>query len=105
MLAFQGPHTEINAGGRLRYRLKQASQFTDFVKGAAISFGGHYRFGDAAVVSTLIEFGKFALGVSYDINVSGLQQATNGQGGIEISLRFINPDPFTSPDESSAPRL
>lgn len=91
----QGPFTYLIAGSLFRYKLKEESKYTSFVKGAAISFGGHYRFGDALIPSLMFEFGNYALGISYDINTSELVKATGGFGGFEISLRFINPNPFT----------
>jgi len=34
------------------------------------------------------------MGISYDVNVSSLKTASNGQGGIELSLRYMSPNPF-----------
>ena len=41
------------------------------------------------------EIGNFALGISYDLNVSQLRASSNMRGGMEISLRFVNPNPFS----------
>lgn len=43
-----------------------------------------------------LEIASFSLGFAYDLNVSGLTAATNGNGGPEIFIRFINPNPFTA---------
>jgi len=43
-----------------------------------------------------MELGSFTFGVSYDINVSGLTVASSGRGGIEFSLKFVNPNPYGS---------
>jgi len=90
----QGPTKEINFGGMVRYRLKEESRYTGWIKETAVLLGGHYRVGDAFIASFTLEIANFALGISYDINVSGLTKASNGRGGIEISLRYINPNPF-----------
>lgn len=90
----QGKSTEIVFGSLFRYRTKENSKFTGYVKGSAIALGLHYRNNDALVPSFLIEIDQFALSISYDVNVSGLKTATNGKGGVEISLRFVNPSPF-----------
>ncbi|MFH1320703.1 MAG: PorP/SprF family type IX secretion system membrane protein [Bacteroidota bacterium] len=90
----QGPAQEINLGGMIRYRLKQESKYTGFIKEAAVLFGGHYRTEDAFIPSFMLEIANFALGISYDVNTSGLRAASNGQGGVEISLRYITPNPF-----------
>ena len=63
-------------------------------KEMAISVGSYYRFGDAFSPTIEFELANFATGFSYDINVSGLSAATRGNGGPEIFIRFINPNPF-----------
>ncbi|HLF46267.1 MAG TPA: PorP/SprF family type IX secretion system membrane protein [Chitinophagaceae bacterium] len=44
---------------------------------------------DAIIPYMGIEFGDILLGASYDLNISGLQPASNLRGGIEISLIYI----------------
>lgn len=90
----QGSAQELNIGTMVRYQLKEGSKYTGNVKGVAVSFGGYYRTGDAFIPAFMLEVANFALGVSYDVNVSGLTNASKGKGGMEISLRFINPNPF-----------
>ena len=90
----QGPAQEINVGCKFRYIIKQESKYTGISKGSAVDLGGYYRFKDAAVVLVGLEFGSYALGVSYDVNTSSLTSASNSKGGFEISLRLINPNPF-----------
>jgi type IX secretion system PorP/SprF family membrane protein len=60
----------------------------------AVFLGGWYRTGDAAMITGGIEFKGFRIGLSYDYNVSALNTATNGNGGFEISLRYIAPNPI-----------
>ncbi len=95
MVAVQGPSKEILAGAIIRYRTKESSHFTGYFAEQAISIGGYYRLNDAFIPSVWFELGSFALGVSYDMNVSQLRAASNMRGGMEISLRFVNPNPFT----------
>ena len=90
----QGPNQEIYAGTMVRYMLREDSKYTGFVKGAAISAGGYYRSKDAFVAAALFEFASYGVGVSYDINLSGLKTVSSGRGGLEITLRFLNPAPF-----------
>lgn len=85
---------EILFGSLIRYLLKEDSKYTGYVKGAAISLGGYYRNNDAFVAAGFLEFSSYGIGISYDINVSKLRTATNGIGGFEITLRFLNPSPF-----------
>jgi type IX secretion system PorP/SprF family membrane protein len=90
----QGPNKEIFAGTLFRYMLKEDSKYTGYVKGAAVSMGAYYRNKDAFVVAGLFEFSTYAIGASYDINTSKLRAATSGRGGLEITLRILNPSPF-----------
>jgi type IX secretion system PorP/SprF family membrane protein len=95
----------IIVGTFLRYKLIEESKYTGFVKGAAISFGGHYRVGDAFIPSVQLELAHYAIGICYDVNTSNLKNASSGKGGIEISLRYCNPNPFTSKPSSKSPRF
>ena len=94
LFAKQGPNTELFLGTLVRYMLKEDSRYTGYVKGAAISAGGYYRNKDAFVAAGLFEFSSYAIGVSYDFNVSKLKTATAGRGGFEVVFRFLNPAPF-----------
>jgi type IX secretion system PorP/SprF family membrane protein len=94
MLAKQGPNQEIFVGAMIRYMLGEDSKYTGYNKGASISAGGYYRNKDAFVLTGLFEFSSYGVGVSYDLNVSGLKTVSSGRGGFEITLRFLNPAPF-----------
>ena len=90
----QGKSSELIFGSMFRYQFKEESKYTGYIKGSALSLGLFYRNNDALIAKIFYEFSKYAIGVSYDINVSGLKTASNGMGGIEICLRFVNPNPF-----------
>ena len=85
---------EIIVGGLVRYALSEESKYTGFIKESAVFLGGHYRLGDAFIPSVYFEVSSFSIGVSYDITLSDLAVSAGATGGIEISLRFINPNPF-----------
>ncbi len=90
----QGPAQELYAGMMLRYKLKQDSKYTGYQKGAALSLGAYYRAGDAIAATMLMEYSNYAIGLSYDVNTSELRSASADRGGFEITLRFLNPNPF-----------
>lgn len=94
LLAFQGPSSEIVVGSMFRLMLQEGSKFTGNLKETAVAIGANYRLGDAVIPSLLVEYGQFAFQIGYDLNLSDLSTATNGQGGIELMLRFTNPNPF-----------
>lgn len=90
----QGTNTELLLGNMFCYEFTEASKITGYVKGSSLSIGGYYRNKDAIIASVLLQMGQYSIGISYDMNVSGLQAVSNGKGGFEISLRFVNPSPF-----------
>ncbi|MBL7765540.1 MAG: PorP/SprF family type IX secretion system membrane protein [Chitinophagaceae bacterium] len=58
----------------------------------SVFVGGWYRIGDAALFTAGLEFKGFRLGFGYDYNVSDLKVASNGNGGFEITLRYVKPN-------------
>ena len=90
----QGPNQEITFGSSFRFMLREDSKYTGFVKQAAISVGGLYRFGDAAIITSYLEMANYGIGFSYDFNLSDLRTASSFQGGFELSLRYTTPNPF-----------
>ncbi|MES2591876.1 MAG: PorP/SprF family type IX secretion system membrane protein [Bacteroidota bacterium] len=96
----QGASYELNVGTLFRWTIKEKSKYTGVYKGSAFSLGAQYRLNDAIAPVALFEYSHYSIGLSYDINISGLNAATQGKGGFEISLKYVNPNPFRS-----APRL
>jgi len=92
----QGRSKDFIVGSLFRYTLKETSKYTQFSNGMAFALGGFYRLQDAFVAVGEFHLGHYSIGISYDINLSKLSSATTGKGGMEISLRFLNPNPFGS---------
>ena len=90
----QGPSSEFILGAMFRYVLTPTSKVTGFNKGSALSVGPVIRFNDAIAIAAMFELGTFAFGFSYDVNTSSLRSASNGYGGFELAIRFVNPNPF-----------
>ena len=84
----QGPNSEFVAGALFKFILGDHSTYTQLKKPHALSIGGYYRYEDAIIPTLLYQHNKYALGVSYDINVSALTPASKRNGGIEIMLRY-----------------
>jgi type IX secretion system PorP/SprF family membrane protein len=91
---FQGPSKEILFGSRYRYKLKNASRVTGYVKGAFLNLGTFYRLGDSFIPSCSIEFNGYSIGFSYDFNVSKLRAISGGGSGFEISFKFKSTNPY-----------
>lgn len=81
----QGASTELFLGSMVRYALSEGANSS----GTAVSLGAHYRNKDAFVPVLMLEVAQFSIGFSYDANISQLRTASNGRGGFEISLRFV----------------
>ena len=101
MYTRQGPAQEIYAGTLIRYKMKQDSKYTGFAKGAALSVGGFYRAGDGVAAVLQAEYANYSVGFSYDFNTSPLRTASMVRGGMEITLRFVTPNPFLKKGSSS----
>jgi type IX secretion system PorP/SprF family membrane protein len=56
--------------------------------------GVFYRNSDAIMVTAGVEFRGFRFGLSYDYNTSSLKDASKGNGGFELSIRYIAPNPI-----------
>ncbi len=84
--AFQGSYREILAGGLVTWT-KQIAEKKVF----AITGGAFYRLKDAMIPIIKVKYNALALGISYDVNVSRLKDASKMQGGLETTL-FISGD-------------
>ena len=90
----QGPNREIIAGTGFRFILVESSRYTGNIKETAITLGTHLRLRDAFIPSLTIEYASWAIAFSYDYNTSDLKPASMGKGGLELTLRYMNPNPF-----------
>ncbi|MCX6294753.1 MAG: PorP/SprF family type IX secretion system membrane protein [Bacteroidetes bacterium] len=90
----QGATKEITPGLSFQYILQEASKYTGNKKPMAISIGGYERVQDAFIAAFKFEYSNYAIGLSYDMNLSKLKTVTKTRGGFEISLRFIAPGAF-----------
>lgn len=86
----QGPNREILFGGMIRYDMIPESKYTGAFNGGGLFLGAYMRAGDAIIIASKFELGDYSIGISYDLNTSDLRASTNGRGGLELSLRYIN---------------
>jgi type IX secretion system PorP/SprF family membrane protein len=84
----QGPSTEVIVGALIKFIIVDQSTYTANRKPFALSIGGHYRFKDAIIPAVLLQYDRYAFGLSYDINVSALTPASRRNGGLEVMLRY-----------------
>lgn len=87
----QAKASEIVAGNEFNLIVGE-DQFRGIA--TAVFLGGWYRSSDAIMINAGIEWKGFRFGVAYDYNTSKLKTASNGNGGFEIALRYVAPNPF-----------
>ena len=83
-VSLQGKFREWNIGGAVRYNLTE-SQGVRQEAGAGL----FYRSGDAGYVYFDFIYDKWKTGISYDFNFSDLKVASNGRGGLELTLVYV----------------
>ncbi len=71
-----------------KYRTRVGTKTTGQKTENGIGAGIFYRGKDAFVFKLLYEMGDYAIGASYDMNVSAYRTASKYFGGIEVSLRY-----------------
>ena len=77
----QGPASEFSIQGQLGYLIKPE-------RGIRLNGGLGMRFGDAIQVLAGVDIKDLRIGVSYDVNISGLNAASNYQGGFEVGVAY-----------------
>ncbi|MDQ3046081.1 MAG: PorP/SprF family type IX secretion system membrane protein [Bacteroidota bacterium] len=80
----QGKFQETVPGVFGKYYLNPVNGAT-----TAVSLGGFYRLKDAFILCANMDYRNFNVGLSYDVNTSKLNEATNSRGGFEISVIYI----------------
>ncbi len=91
---FQGPQKEFVFGMHIKYSIKNDTKYTGYIKKSYFGLGVFYRTQDAVIANILLEMGHYAIGVSYDLNVSGLTKVSTLRGGPEIVLRYNSTNRF-----------
>jgi type IX secretion system PorP/SprF family membrane protein len=80
----QGEHKELLMGLFGKYYFTNIDQLT-----TALSLGAFVRTKDAYAVMLNMEYQRFNVGLSYDVNYSKLTAATNNRGAFELSVVYI----------------
>jgi type IX secretion system PorP/SprF family membrane protein len=90
IMQVQGPNLTVVGGLLVSYRMGVDSRVTAVNKSNALMWGIHYRLSDAIIPSVHYEYKrKLRFGLSYDINLSELTNASNGRGGFELSFNYF----------------
>lgn len=90
----QGFAKETIGGAMYSVKIGNDYQRPDYI----VNFGGFLRLQDAFIPVVKLDYNPFAIAFSYDINVSQLKTASQGQGGMELSVTYAG---FFDRDNSS----
>jgi type IX secretion system PorP/SprF family membrane protein len=90
----QGPSRETVAGVMYSTKIGDDYQNPDYT----LHFGGFLRLEDAFIPVVKLDYNPFSIAFSYDVNVSQLKTASQGHGGLELSVTYIG---FFDRDNSS----
>jgi type IX secretion system PorP/SprF family membrane protein len=82
----QGPASELLLGGAVGFILNPTHD--EYTRNTIFYLGAWYRYGDALAPYIGFEWSKMKIGVSYDVTMSGFQNATGGNGAYEVSLIY-----------------
>jgi hypothetical protein len=90
----QGVYSEVIGGALYSYKLGQDIENPQYT----IHFGGFIRLKDAFIPVVKFDYHPFSVSFSYDANVSQLKTASQGRGGMELSISYTG---FFDKDNSS----
>ena len=97
----QATATEMIVGNEFHYQVSSNPGFDNF--STAVFLGAWYRSGDATMITAGVEFKGFRVGVGYDYNISSLNTSSNGNGGYELAIRYIAPNPLKFANKRTIP--
>ncbi len=90
----QGPAAQLNLGSMIRFSQGDKNEIA-LRAGAFVRTGKKEPKGfeaDALIVATAIEYGRWTVGLSYDVNISSLNPASNSRGAFEASAVYVAPE-------------
>lgn len=80
----QGGNRQVQGGFMYKHDLVQEDIDNSF----SLSGGVFLRWNDAVMPVVKLDYYKLGVGVTYDVNISKLRQASRAQGGFEITLSY-----------------
>jgi type IX secretion system PorP/SprF family membrane protein len=81
----QGPSKETIIGAMYSIKIGEDYQRPDYT----LHFGSFLRLEDAFIPVVKLDYNPFSVALSYDVNVSQLKTASQGHGGMELSVTYI----------------
>ncbi len=94
----QGGNNQMQGG--ILYKHDMVQEDDDFT--FSLSGGAFVRWNDAVIPVVKMDYYNWAIGMSYDVNISKLRTASGARGGFEITLSYAN---FLNIRNSSAQKV
>jgi type IX secretion system PorP/SprF family membrane protein len=94
----QGGSTQTQGGFLYKHDMVQEDDDFSF----SFSVGSFFRWADAVIPVIKMDYYNWALGLSYDVNISKLTRASQARGGFEVTLSYNN---FLNIRNSSAQKV
>jgi len=89
LFMYQGNTNEVSLGAYAQLNVNPS---------ANILFGGNYRNKDAAIAFIGLQLKNMVFGLSYDVNTSSFNRASNSNGGLELSISLIGRNGIIGPN-------
>ncbi len=90
----QGPSYETQPGFNFRYNNHDLNELAlragAFIR--VVNDKNSAMITESVIISSMLEIERFLIGLSYDLNVSGMRRATNSRGAFELSFQYIHPE-------------
>lgn len=102
MAMMMGPNYFVNFGCDVSFDLTQRTAFTNYKNHMGFGLGVYHRLMDAMIFAVNVEYSNLKVGFAYDLNISGFNVATNGNGAFEIMLVY---QPRTSGPDTQRQKL
>lgn len=80
----QGEFSELTLGTNFRYYFSKSSYYK-----RNLYLGIWWRKDDAIIPSAGLDYNQWHFGVSYDLNISSLEVASNQRGGLELAVTYL----------------
>jgi len=82
----QGSYSETIGGALYSYKIGGEDYNSHLY---TLNFGAFLRWKDALIPVVKLDYHPFSVALSYDVNVSSLKTASQGRGGMELSVTYL----------------
>ncbi len=86
--SWQGPSSILIYGTDLEYRIEDGSRSTGTKKYTSFAVGMYHKVSQTLSPVVKLHKAGFSLYISYDFEIGNITRVTNGQGGMEVALKY-----------------